>query len=377
MNSTVRAFAPGRIEVAGNHTDHQGGQTISAAVDKGITMTLHATDGTETIVESAGFETTRIDLADLAPRPEEAGSTAALVRGVAACLREAGIPVSGFTAKVVSDIAAGGGLSSSAAFELALAKGLDTLFGSDSLAPDELARIAQRAEIEWFGKPCGLQDQTAIAHGGIVALDFTDALHPNVQPIDFDFASHGLSVLLIDTGSNHARHTDDFAHLVDDMTSCASALGAARLGDVDDAELLARIPDLRRSLGDRAALRALHWVNESRLVRQRIGALQANDVDAFLRDTRASAASSAQFLQNVSPTGASEQPAMVALALATNALKGRGAVRIHGGGFGGTLIAFVPIESVDEFTTSMDRWLFPGCCEKVEVSSEGVRASWM
>jgi galactokinase len=375
-NGTVHAFAPGRIEVAGNHTDHQGGATISAAVDKGISMTLRATDDGHGLIESAGFGTTRIDLSDLAPHTDEAHTTAALARGVIAGLRDADVHVTGFAAQVASDLAPGGGLSSSAAFELALAKGLDALFGSGTLDPDTLAHIAQRAEVEWFSKPCGLQDQTAIAHGGILALDFIDADRPTVTPICFDFAAHGLAVCLVDTGSDHAQATDDFAQLVGDMTACAAAFGATRLCEVADADLLARIPELRRSLGDRAALRALHWVRESHLVRHRIEALRAGDVDAFLRDTRASAASSAQFLQNITPTGSQEQPAMVALALAEAALDGRGAVRIHGGGFGGTLIAFVPADLLDGFTASLDRWLFPGCCQMVEVSQEGVRASW-
>ena len=377
MSDTVRVFAPGRIEIAGNHTDHQGGKTVSATVDKGITMTLRANGGTEARVESTGFGTSIVDLSSLAPHPEESRTTAALIRGVASCLKERSIAVGGFDVQVESSIAAGGGLSSSAAFELALAKGLDTLFGEGALTPAELAAIGQRAEVEWFGKPCGLQDQTVIANGGIVALDFRDASKPTVSPIDFDFAAAGLSVIVIDTGSDHTGGTDDFAQLVKDMARCAQAFGAERLCEVDDHELVTHIPELRNTLGDRAALRALHWINESHLVQRRIDALCTGDMDTFLRETRYSAASSAQLLQNVSASQSDSQPAMVALALAETALAERGAVRIHGGGFGGTIIAFVPDEAVGGFISAMDRWLFPGCCEQVRIRKEGVSATWM
>ena len=375
---TVRAFAPGRTEIAGNHTDHQGGRAIAATLDCGIEIALEQNGGKRVSFASEGFEPFDIDVAVPGPRAEEAGTTAALVRGVVDLLTEAGLALGGFDATAASTIPSGGGLSSSAALELALICAVQELFdcGGDLLAtPAERAALAARVEREYFGKPCGLLDQTAIAYGGVSSIDFSagsDA--PSVAAIDFDFESCGYALCLVDTHCDHSRYTDEYAQVARDMFDVAQFLGAARLCEVSEGEFESRLSDVRSALGDLPALRALHYYHEMQLVEEREAALRAGDMHAFLELTRRSGASSAQYLQNVSTSDRSEQPAMVALAMADCAAGSDGACRIHGGGFGGTVQAFVPVDACDAFASRIDVQLGAGSCKKYRITPRGAYA---
>ena len=380
MTAAIRAFAPGRTELAGNHTDHQGGRAIAATLDCGIEIALEQNGGKRIRFASEGFEPFEIDIDAGAsgPRAEEAGTTAALVRGVVDLLAEAGLEVGGFDATASSTIPSGGGLSSSAALELALICGLQELFGSVSGpfgTPAERAAVAARVEREYFGKPCGLLDQTAIAYGGVSAIDFSgDSEAPFVEAIDFDFASCGYALCLIDTHCDHSLYTDEYARVARDMFDVAQFLGATRLCEVSEAEFEARLSEVRNALGDLPALRALHYYHEMELVSEREAALMRGDLQAFLELTRRSGASSAQYLQNVSTSDRSAQPAMVALALADCAAGSEGACRIHGGGFGGTVQAFVPVDACDAFVRRIDAQLGEGSCREYRITPRGAYA---
>jgi len=373
---SVRAFAPGRTELAGNHTDHQGGRVIAAAVSCGIDMELQDNGSNAASLESAGFAPVEFSLCDLAPVRAECNTTAALVRGVVACLREAGVPVTGFEARVSSTVPAGSGLSSSAAFELALASGLLVLFGDGAdFASIDLARMGQRAESEYFGKPCGLMDQAAVAYGGVNLFDFgTESV--SIERIDIDFSCSGYALCLIDTHCDHSLYTEEYAQVARDMGDVAQLLGVTGLSQVTRDEFLSRFEDVRSQLGDLPALRGLHYYNEMRLVEERAQALREGDMAAFLVATRASGASSAQYLQNVSTFDRACQPAMVALALADLLLEGEGAVRIHGGGFGGTVQAFAPVDRLEFFRRGIDAQLGEGSCQVYDIVDGGARAQW-
>ena len=377
----VRAFAPGRTELAGNHTDHQGGCVIAAAVSCGIAVEARRNGTSVAHVESAGFDTYDIDVASDTPIELERNTTAALVRGVVAGVRAIGVDVQGFDMKVTSSVPSGGGLSSSAAFELALAWALLGLEGcADELrdpAADEsivvqLAKIGQAAERDWFGKSCGLMDQLAVALGGVAAIDFAGD-EPAIERIGFDFAECGYALCLIDAHCDHSLYTQEYSQVPHDMTAVAEFLGGGVLSQVPETAFYDRLEDVRAALGDVPALRAMHYYYEMRLVDERAQALRRGDFDAFLRLTRMSGASSAQYLQNVSTYDRASQPAMVTLALADTLLAGEGACRIHGGGFGGTVQAFVPADRLSWFRAEVDRHLGEGSCQVYDVGGAGAR----
>ena len=369
----AKAFAPGRTELAGNHTDHQGGRVIAATVDCGVSVTVRESGSNRAHVESAGYAPFSIGLDDVSPRDDERFTTAALVRGIVAGLREAGVEVPGFDARVTSTVPAGSGLSSSAAFELALARALYGLAGEcgqkgavPECPPVRLALIGQAAERGWFGKACGLMDQLAVAVGGIALFDFAGD-ESRIERIDFDFAGSGYELFLIDTHCDHSRYTEAYSQVARDMDAVAAFLGERVLSRVPEEAFLDRFNDVRAMLGDVPALRALHYYHEMRLVDARAQALRGGDIDAFLQYTRQSGASSAQYLQNVSTYDRESQPAMAALALADLFLEGEGACRIHGGGFGGTVQAFVPCDRAASFAISMDAHLGAGSCRAYRI----------
>ena len=373
----VRAFAPGRTELAGNHTDHQGGRVIAATIDCGVEVVAQATETNRVHVESEGFEPVDLDLDDLEPRQDEQGTTAALVRGTIAGLRGAGVPTCGFAAQVKSTVPAGSGLSSSAAFEIALARAVLALAGPGAEAevgPVQLAHIAQSAERDWFRKPCGLMDQLAIALGGINLMDFRGMADGSgeigFEPIPFDFEQAGYALFLVDTRCDHSRYTSEYAQVALDMQAVAAFFGKAGLSQVPESEFLARFAEVRGTLGDLPALRGLHYYHEMALVDARADALRAGDADAFLAATRRSSASSAQYLQNVSVPDRAEQPAMVALAIADHFAGTAGASRIHGGGFGGTIQTFVPLDQADEFAQACDAQLGAGSAKRYRIASK-------
>lgn len=374
------ASAPGRIELAGNHTDHQGGRTISAATDLRM-RALAAPNGTDTVRASMeGFGEAALDVHDLDPRADERGTSLSLIRGMAAAHVRAGGELRGFDVVTCSDVPAGCGISSSAAFEMLFGVLLRALFDADGPAQNrDLAGLAldgSWAEGAYFGKPTGAQDQLASAFGGIVGLDFAGEA-PCVSPVRFDPAASGHSLVLVDSRCDHSRHTDEFLAVPADMRAVARRFGRERLEDVPFEAFLSQLADVRADLGDRAALRALHYFEETRRVAAQQRALEAGDFAAFLQLARLSGASSAQFLQNVSPrddAAGTQQPAMVVLALCAHLLGERGAYRIHGGGFGGGVLAFVPDEEADAFCASMDALLGYDACLPVSIGGPGARA---
>ena len=374
----LAVHAPGRTEVAGNHTDHEGGRVIAATVDVSVEGVARANGTGELRVASAGYPTFAIALDDLAPRADERVSTAALARGMAACMERTGRVAQGFDLALTCTIPAGGGLSSSAAVEAALGRAMEALWEGPAVAPATLARMGQFAESEYFGKPCGLMDQLSICLGGLALMDFRDPEHPGATTLghELDLEAAGYALVLVDVGCDHSAFTSDYAAVPAEMQAVARALGKTRLCEVDRAEFEARVPELRETLGDRAVLRAIHYWRESELVGLRWDALQASDVERFLALTRESGASSAMFLQNVS-TGGAYQPAMLALGLAESLLAGRGAARIHGGGFGGSIQAFVPLDRADAFQARMDAWLGEGACRRHAITPRGACAWWM
>ena len=374
------ASAPGRVELAGNHTDHQGGRTISTAIDRRM-FALAAPNGEDVIrVSMEGFGEAAIDVGDLEPRAEERGSSAALVRGMAAAYVRAGGELRGFDAVTCSDIPAGCGVSSSAAFEMLTGLLIRALCDPEGLDPRRsLVRLAldgSWAEDVHFGKPTGAQDQLASAFGGIVALDFAGA-EPRVSPVAFDVRASGHALFLVDSRCDHSRYTDEFVAVPADMFAVAKRFGRERLEDVLFEEFLEDLAGVRAELGDRAALRALHYFEETRREAAQRRALEEGDFPAFLALVRQSGMSSAQFLQNVSPradASGAEQPAMVVLALCAHLLGERGAYRIHGGGFGGSVLAFVPDAKAEAFRAQMDALLGFEACLPVAIGAPGACA---
>lgn len=372
----LKAFAPGRTELAGNHTDHQHGQVIAATITEGLTAYAQQNDTALIRVASEGYAPFCVDVRDLAPHDAEHVSPAALVRGMAAGFDACDVTLRGFDLHVESTLPAGGGLSSSAAFELLVGVTLNALFAQESVPPSQMARMAQAAERDFFGKPCGLMDQAAIAHGGIVDIDLADPEEPAVTRIAFDFEAAGYAVLLVDVGCDHSRFTAEYARIPRDMRAVAQLCGARVLGDVVEDMFMERFGQVREELGDRAVLRGLHFYRENDLTRRRALALRLGDMDAFLQATEQSGISSAEYLQNVF-CGEGDQPAMVALAIARRQLDGYGACRIHGGGFGGSIQAFVPLDRVSAFTAGMERYLGDGCCRMLQIGSRGAHTVWM
>lgn len=363
--------APGRTELGGNHTDHQLGRVLAGAVSLDSRAAVAPTDRREIRVLSEGYPLCVISLDALFSREEEKGRTAALVRGVAAGIREAGLEPRGFDAYVQSRVLPGSGLSSSAAFEVLMGTVLNGLCGG-KLDPVAIARIGQRAENLFFGKPCGLMDQTASAVGNIVAIDFENPEAPRVEPVDFDFSACGHALCIIDSGADHADLTDEYAAIPGELAAVCRALGKERLRQVSEAEFYARLPALRAAAGDRALLRAMHVFEENRRVDAQVAALRAGDFPAFLALVKQSGRSSWQYLQNVVPTGAvRHQELGLALALTERLLGGRGACRVHGGGFAGTLQAFVPLDMLEGFQEELEAVLGKGKCHVLSIRQEG------
>ena len=363
--------APGRTELGGNHTDHQGGRVLCAAVDLDLLCCAAPNDLMRVRLYSEGFGTVEVPLEDLAPRPEEQGSPAALIRGVAAGFAERGLPLRGFDGAVLSAVPVGSGLSSSAAFELLLGVVFNTLCGG-ALSPTELAMIGQRAENAWFGKPCGLMDQLGSAVGGAVAVDFRDAAAPRVEPLAFDPSAADLALCLVDTGSDHADLTEDYAAIPREMGAVAAACGKRLLSELPEAEFRAALPRLRERVGDRAVLRALHFYGEDRRAAREAGALRRGDTAAFLSLVNESGLSSQLLLQNSSaPADPRRQAIPLALALGRELLAGEGAIRVHGGGFAGTVLAFVPTARLASFRAGMEAVFGPGCCKNIAIRSHG------
>ena len=372
MADTYHFSAPGRTEIGGNHTDHQHGCVIAAAVD--MTTTAEVTlNGTNVIrVDSEGYRPVEIDLGDLNAKESERNTTAALIRGVAAAFARRGYKLGGFEAKVRSTVLPGSGLSSSAAFEVLIGTICNELFFDRKCSAVEIAQIGQYAENVYFGKPCGLMDQMASSVGGLVFIDFASPSHPAVRQAAFDFAHCGYTLCTLDSGADHADLTDEYAAIPEEMRRVARVFGKDVLREVDEAEFYANLKSAREAAGDRAVLRAMHFFDENRRVQQQVQALEAGDFEGFLAGVRDSGRSSWMLLQNVIPTGSREHQQMaLALAACEKQLAGRGACRIHGGGFAGTLLAFVPNDALTSFRANMEALLGEGRCHVLSIRQAG------
>ena len=364
--------APGRTEVCGNHTDHNHGMVLAASVNLDAVAVAGKNDENIVRVKSEGYKMDVVDISDLGVMPAERGRSASLVRGVCAGFKNRGYEIGGFDAATASDVLSGSGLSSSAAFEVLLGTMLNHLYNDGKISPVEIAQIAQFAENEYFGKPCGLMDQMACSVGGFVMIDFKDPAIPVINKLDFDFGACGHALCIVDTGGNHADLTDEYAAVRCEMENVASKFGKAVLRDVDRAEFEKNISVVRDSAGDRAVLRAMHFYNENDRVAKQAQALGNGDFEAFKTLVVESGASSYMYNQNVYTCAApSCQPVSIALAMCQDILKGKGAWRVHGGGFAGTIQAFVPMDLLDEFKTKICAVFGEKSCYVLNIRPEG------
>jgi galactokinase len=364
--------APGRTELGGNHTDHNRGRVLCAAVDLDAAACVSPSGDSTVRIRSEGWEDPIVvDLSDLEPRDEEKGKTEALVRGVARGLSDRGIEPRGFNAAIQSTVLPGSGLSSSAAIEVLLGTIMADLAGRKVEAV-EIARIGQFAENKFFGKPCGLMDQTASAVGGIVAIDFANPENPRVERLDFDFERAGYALAVVNTGGSHADLTADYAAVPAEMCAVARFLGAEYLRQVAPAELIARGPEIRSECGDRAFLRALHFAGENARVPEMVAALGDKDIKKYLKLVKKSGDSSWRLLQNLYPPHAPEEQGLcLGVALSQDFLGKKGAARVHGGGFAGTIQAYVPTELFEDWTGLMERFFGRGSVLPIRVRPLG------
>jgi len=364
--------APGRAEIGGNHTDHNAGRVLAAAVDLDIVAAAARTGGNLVVIDSEGYPRQIIELSDLARREAERYRPDALSRGICARMRELGYRIGGFRACLTSRVPQGSGLSSSAAYEVLLASILNVFFNDGRIPELELARLAQYAENHYFGKPCGLMDQTTCLSGGLVSIDFRDFAHPLVRKLHCDFAASGYALVIVNTGAGHEDLHREYAAVEREMKSVAQALGGGLLREFGWSRVLQDLPSLRGRVGDRAILRALHFFADDRRVEEQVAALERGDFSMFLRLVVESGRSSWMLCQNCYPPGAVRaQGIALALALSQTLLAGSGAWRVHGGGFAGTIQAFVPEERAGDYLTRMRGVFGAESCHKLSVRSSG------
>ena len=368
----IRIFsAPGRTEIGGNHTDHQRGCVIAGAVNlDAIAMVSFHNDGCIRL-QSEGFDMITIDLEDTGIHPGERG-TSAIIRGIAARFKQLGICVKGFDAYCTSDVICGGGISSSAAFEMLICTIIDAQYHSERCSALEMARIGWFAETVYFGKKCGLLDQTVSSYGGLVGIDFSDVENPVVEKIDYDFTKSGYTLCITDTKSSHEDLTDDYVAIRDEMEAIASYFGKRVLSQVDEAVFYENIPALRQMTTDRAIMRAAHFFNETKRAKEEAESLKNGDFDTFLQLVNASGDSSSALLQNLYSTkDPTKQDLPLAIMVSKRILGGKGAVRVHGGGFAGTIQAFVPNNLVDRYAAEMEKIFGVGACLKLTIRPVG------
>ena len=370
--STYFFSAPGRTEISGNHTDHQHGCVLASAVNLETVAEVLVMDDPAIIIHSEGYPSVEIDLHDLEVHPEEANTTKALVRGVAAAFAQRGAELKGFLAKVKSTVLPGSGLSSSAAFEVLIGTIINELFFEKKLTALEIAQIGQWAENVYFGKPCGLMDQTASSVGGMVFIDFADPKNPIVEKLDFDFEKAGHALCIIDCGADHANLTGEYAAIPGELKQLCALFNKEVLREIPEKEFFEKLPSVRHKVSDRAILRAIHFYQENTRVQKQATALKENDFDTFLRLVKESGRSSWMYLQNITPAGYIEHQDMaLALAMCDTLLAGRGAFRVHGGGFAGTVQAFVPVDMLDAFKQEIEAVFGENSCHVLSVRNEG------
>ena len=364
--------APGRTEIGGNHTDHQRGRVVAAAVNLDTRAAVRL-NGTNVIrILSKGYPLCEVSLDQLTPVESEINTTMALIRGVAARFTQLGCKVEGFDAYCESTVLPGSGLSSSAAYEVLIGTIINHLFFAARASQPEVAQIGQYAENVFFGKPCGLMDQMASAVGNLITINFFDKENPVIESVDFDFSSCGHALCIIDSGADHADLTDEYAAVPGELKQICAYFGKDVLTQVAEEDFYAAIPALRKECGDRAVMRGIHEYQENKRVIAEVEALRSGDFDAFLQLVKQSGYSSFMYLQNVIPAGyVKHQDMAVALGLCEHFLNGKGAYRVHGGGFAGTVQAFVPFEILDSFKAGMDAALGEGACHILSIRPQG------
>lgn len=354
--------APGRTEIGGNHTDHQHGCVLAAAVQLDVigVVSFHG-DGVIRIC-SEGYRPFSVDLSDVSVQERENGS-AAIVRGVVSRFTALGAKVGGFDLYCTSDVLSGSGISSSAAFETLIGTIIDTYYNNGKAGAVEIAKIGQYAENVYFGKKCGLMDQMASSVGGLVFIDFADTEAPVIEPFAFDFEQAGYCICVTDTGGNHVNLTPDYVAVRSEMESVAAQFGKEYLRQVDETDFYRELPKLRQTCSERAVLRAMHFFGDNRRAREEAEALRAGNVELFLKLVQESGDSSEALLQNLYSTSApTEQAIPLGVAVSKRILNGKGAVRVHGGGFAGTIQAFVPLALADNYVAEMERVFGKGAC---------------
>ena len=364
--------APGRTEIGGNHTDHQRGRVLAAAVNLD-TLAAVRPNGTDAIrMMSKGYPLCEVSLKELTPKDSEINTTPALIRGVAARFAQLGCKVEGFDDYCESTVLPGSGLSSSAAFEVLVGTIINHLFFEGKVSQPEVAQIGQYAENVFFGKPCGLMDQTASAVGNLVTIDFADKEKPLIRPVNVDFAAWGHALCIIDSRASHADLTDEYAAIPYELKEICAYFGKEVTTEIPEEEFYAAIPALREKCGDRAVLRAVHEYQENKRVPLQVEALENGDFATFLELVKESGRSSWMYLQNVIPAGYKRnQDVALSLALCEHYLRGKGACRVHGGGFAGTVQAFVPFEILDSFVAGIDAVLGEGACHVLSIRPQG------
>lgn len=369
----IRLFsAPGRTEVGGNHTDHNHGRVLAAGINLDAIAAASKNGENVVRVKSEGYPMDVVDLSDLSVQPSETGHSPALVRGVCQGFLNYGYKIGGFDAATASRVLSGSGLSSSAAYEVLVGTMLNYLYNDGKVDAVTIAKIAQYAENEYFGKPCGLMDQTACSVGSFVTIDFNDPQNPEIKEVKFDFAACGHALCIVDTKGSHSDLTDEYGFIRQEMESVAQYFGKKVLREVPEAEFYGEIAAVRERVGDRAVLRAMHFYADNARVLKEVDALRSGDFEAFKQYILASGNSSYMYNQNVfSVKKPQEQPVSLALAISQRVLEGRGAWRVHGGGFAGTIQAFVPLDLLEIYKSEIERVFGEGACYVLSIRPVG------
>lgn len=369
----IRLFsAPGRTEIGGNHTDHQLGSIVAGAVDLDVIAVVSANDEGVIRIKSEGYKMDTVDLSNLDINENEKGRSASIIRGVAAAFSKNGYKIGGFDAYTISNVLKGSGLSSSAAFEVLVSNILNGIYNENKASTTEMAKFSQFSEREYFGKPCGLLDQMASATGGFIYVDFKNPQEPIVEKLDYDLEKSGYQLCVVDTGGNHANLTQDYADITLECKAISNVLGVDFLRQADEKDFYASLSAIREKCNDRAILRAFHFYNEQNRVYAQRDALNSGDFKAFLDSVNASGNSSYKYLQNIYSTGnVSEQALSLALALTEQFINGDGACRVHGGGFAGTIQAYIKENRFAEYKTMIEAVFGEGSCIPLKIRKVG------
>ena len=364
--------APGRSEIGGNHTDHQNGRVLATSVNIDTIAVVAALEGSVIKMKSQGYRPLSVDISKLEPDEREYGTSVALIRGVAAGLAKRGYKIGGMELYCTSEVLSGSGLSSSAAFEVMIGNAISGLYNGKTADAVLLAQIGQEAENTYFGKPCGLMDQMACSYGGLIHIDFNHPGTPAVSPVHVEFEKYGTSLCIVDTKGSHADLTPDYAAIPTEMRAVAACFGKTLLCEVSEEDFVKTVPTLRAKTGDRAVLRALHWYAECKRADAEKEALEKDDFKEFLSVLKESGDSSYKYLQNVFSTHkVEEQGVSIGLAFSEYYLGKKGVARVHGGGFAGTMQAFVPDELVAGYKENIEKIFGAGSCHVMKVRSIG------